>query len=278
VPKPSVIVVNSHVARGSVGGRASVFALERLGFPVWSVPTVVLPWHPGHGRASRMTPDNSAFGALIADLAGAKWLGEVGGVLSGYFGSVDQVASAADLVRAVKARSPSALFLCDPILGDRTGRFQPQALVTVIRDQLLPLADIATPNRYELAWLTGMRIDSNDRLVKAARALGPREVVVTSALANPGRVGTLVVTREGAHLAFQREVENAPKGAGDLFAALYLAYRSDGVAAPDAMGRAAWVVERLLEIARDANADEIPLAEGQDAFGAPAAVAVAPFG
>ena len=39
--KPAVIVVNSLVARGGVGGRASVFALERLGFPVWSVPTVL---------------------------------------------------------------------------------------------------------------------------------------------------------------------------------------------------------------------------------------------
>ena len=55
--KPSVIVVNSLVARGGVGGRASVFALERLGFPVIFVPTLVLPWHPGHGRATRMEPD-----------------------------------------------------------------------------------------------------------------------------------------------------------------------------------------------------------------------------
>jgi pyridoxine kinase len=47
---PSVIVISSHVVRGSVGNRAAVFALETLGFPVWAVPTVVLPWHPGHSR------------------------------------------------------------------------------------------------------------------------------------------------------------------------------------------------------------------------------------
>jgi hypothetical protein len=46
----AVIVVSSHVARGSVGNRAAVFALETLGFPIWAVPTVILPWHPGHGR------------------------------------------------------------------------------------------------------------------------------------------------------------------------------------------------------------------------------------
>jgi pyridoxine kinase len=54
--KPAVIVVNSLVARGGVGGRASVFALERLGFPVWLVPTVLLSWHPGQGPATRIVP------------------------------------------------------------------------------------------------------------------------------------------------------------------------------------------------------------------------------
>ncbi|HVY20701.1 MAG TPA: pyridoxal kinase [Bauldia sp.] len=279
MPKPAVIAVNSHVARGSVGGRASVFALQRMGFPVWSVPTVLLPWHLGHGRASRIAPDNALFEALVADIAGAKWLSEVGGMLSGYFGSVDQVASVADLAAAVKARNPGGLFLCDPILGDSHGRFQPEALVTAIRDRLMPVADIATPNRYELAWLTGMRIDSNDRLVAAARALGPREVVVTSALANPGKFGALVVTRDEAHLVFHREIENAPHGTGDLFAALYLGHRLKGAIPSDAMGRAVSAVVRLLEIARDANADEMPLAEGQDAFAAPplAEIVVAPF-
>ncbi len=80
----AVIVVSSHVARGSVGNRAAVFALETLGFPVWAVPTVILPWHPGHGRATRIVPPAEQFSALMADLARAPWLGEVGAVLSGY--------------------------------------------------------------------------------------------------------------------------------------------------------------------------------------------------
>ena len=177
--KPAVIVVNSHVARGSVGGRASVFALERMGFPVWSVPTVVLPWHLGHSRASRVAPDAAGFTGIMADLAGARWLGEVIGILSGYFGTADQVGPVAALAAAAKARHPGARFLCDPILGDSDGLFQPEAMVAAIRDQLLPLADIATPNRHELGWLTGLPIDDNTQLIAAARRLGPGEVVVT---------------------------------------------------------------------------------------------------
>ena len=55
-PQSRSLVISSHVVRGSVGNRAAVFALETLGFPVWAVPTVILPWHPGHSRATRIVP------------------------------------------------------------------------------------------------------------------------------------------------------------------------------------------------------------------------------
>ncbi|MBN8999752.1 MAG: pyridoxal kinase, partial [Rhizobiales bacterium] len=101
--RPAILVVSSTVVRGAVGGRAAGFALERLGFPVWQLATVTLPWHPGHGPASRIVPDAAAFEAMVADLAGAPWLGEVGGVLSGYLGAPGQAAAIARLVDAVRA-------------------------------------------------------------------------------------------------------------------------------------------------------------------------------
>eukprot|EP01037_Dinobryon_pediforme_P024174 gene24174-25886_t len=68
--KPAVIVVSSLVSRGSVGGRGAVFALERLGHRVWFVPTVWLPWHPGHGRATRIVTPAADFAGVIDDLIG----------------------------------------------------------------------------------------------------------------------------------------------------------------------------------------------------------------
>ena len=102
----AVIVVSSHVARGSVGNRAAVFALETLGHPVWAVPTVLLPWHPGHGPATRIVPDADQFSAFMKDLERAPWLGEVAGVLSGYLGDARQAVDVAALVHRVKARNP----------------------------------------------------------------------------------------------------------------------------------------------------------------------------
>ena len=263
--KPSVLVVNSLVARGSVGGRASVFALERLGFPVIFVPTVMFPWHLGHGRATRVAPDAAGFESLLADIAGAAWLGEVGAVLTGYFGRADQVAPAARLVAAVKAANKRSIHLCDPIIGDTGGLFQPEALAAAIRDQLLPLADVATPNDFELHWLTGMDGDS----IAAARELRPGEVVVTSAAADrlSATIETLVTAPEGSfRIAHRWLPENAVHGTGDLFAALYLGHRLDGAAPQDAAASAAASVYSLLEMANRVGLDELPLAAGQDAM------------
>ncbi len=271
--KPSVIVVNSLVARGGVGGRASVFALERLGFPVIFVPTLVLPWHPGHGHATRMEPDTATFAALLADLAAAPWLSEVGAVLTGYFGHAGEVAPTARLVAAVKAANRQAIHLCDPIIGDTGGLFQPEAVASAIRDRLLPLADIATPNRFELGWLAGATTDTRPGIVTAARRLGPGEVVVTSAAADEASrtIETLLVGPASAvSLTHRWTVANAVHGTGDLFAALYLGHRLNGAVPEDAAASAASAVRTMVEAANRDGLDEMPLAARQEAILAPA--------
>ena len=83
-PMPPVIVISSHVVRGAVGNRAAVFALEVLGHRVWAVPTIILPFHPGHGKGTRIIAPAEQFEALLTDLLNSRWIGEVGGVLTGY--------------------------------------------------------------------------------------------------------------------------------------------------------------------------------------------------
>ena len=85
----AVIAISSHVVRGSVGNRAAVFALETLGHPVWSLPTVLMPWHPGHGPSTRMLIPDESFSRAIDDLIASPKLGEVKAVLTGYFGSAE---------------------------------------------------------------------------------------------------------------------------------------------------------------------------------------------
>jgi len=275
--KPAVISISSHVARGTVGNRAVVFALESLGFPVWSVPTVTLPWHPGHGPSTRIVPDDAAFAAFCGDLARAPWLGEVGGIITGYFGAPAQVEAAAGLIDAVKRANPRAVYLCDPVLGDggeAGGRlYQPAALLEAIRDHLVGRADIAVPNRFELEFLTGLEFSDNAQLVEGASALGPARVVVTSAFPLlRGGIGNLLVEDGRAMLAEHRRIEAVPNGLGDLTGAVFLARTLAGVAGEKALQSTTAAVFEILARTTKRGKDELTLETDAESLKSPMAM------
>jgi pyridoxine kinase len=256
----AVIVVSSHVARGSVGNRGVVFALETLGHPVWAVPTVILPWHPGHGRATRIVPGPAEFAALLKDLERARWLGEVGAVLSGYLGDPGQAGAIASLVKAVRARNPRALYVCDPVLGDSGGLYVPQETAAAIRDVLIPLADIATPNRFELEWISGAKLDDLRSVIAAALDAGPPSMLVTSAPAMlAGSIGNLLLTSTDALLAEHRIIEKPPNGLGDLIAAVYLARLLAGQPIAKALQSATASVFEILARTAKRGGDELQI-------------------
>ncbi len=271
--RPAIISVSSHVARGTVGNRAVGFALETLGFPVWSVPTVTLPWHPGHGPATRIVPNASEFSALMDDLSGAPWMGEVGAILTGYFGSSDQIEPTARLVEAVKRVNPGAIYICDPVLGDGGRLYQPPATLEAIRDRLLPLADIATPNRFELEFLCGLELSGNADLIEAAGTLGPETVLVTSAFAMlRGGIGNLLVRDFQVMLAEHRIIENPPHGLGDLTAAVYLARILAGIPAEKALRTTTATVFEVLARTSKRGANELTLETDSDSLKHPMAM------
>lgn len=256
----AVIVVSSHVVRGSVGNRASVFALETLGHPVWAVPTVILPWHPGHGHATRIVPPPADFTELMRDLEAAPWLGEVAVVLSGYLGDATQAEAVAALVGRVKRENPAALYVCDPIMGDRDGLYVPEVVARAQRDVLMPLADIATPNRYELAWMAGRPLDTLEATIAAAAQAGPETMLVTSAPASgPGGIANLLLASGEAHLAEHRAIENPTKGPGDLTTALVTAWLLSGAPPVEALRKATAAVFEALARAASRGADELML-------------------
>jgi pyridoxal kinase len=256
----AVIVISSHVVRGSVGNRAAVFALETLGFPVWALPTVVLPWHPGHGPSTRLTFAADEFDKAIDDLINARWLGEVSAVLTGYFGNERQPKAVARLVRALQERNPNLLYVCDPVIGDVGGLYIPQSTAEAIRDELLPLASVATPNRYELAWLAGSELDSNAAIMEAALALGPSRMLVTSAIPMmAGGTGNLYLTGTHALLAEHRLIDNPPNGLGDLLSALFLARLMTGADEERALQLATASVYEILARTAKRGSDELTL-------------------
>ncbi len=269
----AVIVISSHVVRGSVGNRAAVFALETLGRAVWALPTIVLPWHPGHGPSTRLRFPDDDFDRAIDDLIRAPWLGEVSAILTGYFGSARQPAAVARLVEAAKGRNSDLIYVCDPVMGDLGGLYVPIDTASAIRDDLIPLADLATPNRYELQWLAGGELISNQAIIDAALSLGPKRMLVTSAVPMmAGGTGNLLLSGRSALLAEHRLIDNPPNGLGDLLAAVFLARLLDGMEEEKALQMATASVFEILARTAKRGGDELALESDASSLSTPIAM------
>ncbi|KQS87536.1 MULTISPECIES: pyridoxal kinase PdxY [unclassified Rhizobium] len=272
-PAGAVIVISSHVIRGSVGNRAAVFALETLGYPVWAVPTVILPWHPGHGPSTRVTIGEDEFNRLIDDLIRAPWVGEVRAVLSGYLGGAHQAEGVARLVEALRQKNPDLFYACDPVMGDAGGLYVPEATAVAMRDRLLPLASLATPNRFELSWLCGAALESNAAILEAALSLGPSRMLVTSAIPMmQGSTGNLYLSGNSALLAEHRLIDNPPNGTGDLLAALFVARLLEGMNEERALQLATASVFEVIARTRKREEDELTLERDAASLSTPMAM------
>ena len=263
----AILLISSHVARGSVGNRAMVFALERLSFTVWAVPTVVLPYHPGHGLAEKIVIDDRAFSALLDLLCQEGRAENVAGIVSGYLASPGQAHAVAHVVEKVKAARPDALYLCDPVIGDEGKLYVGEALAEAVRDALLHLADMATPNAFECAWLAGAASSAGPDLGDLARKLPSPAVLVTSAPAlMRGAIGNLLVTATETILFEHPKLATSVKGTGDLLAALLLARKLAGHRWPKATETALSSVFEIVAGTARAGADELMLSELQNSL------------
>jgi pyridoxine kinase len=105
-------------------------------------------------------------------------------VLSGYLGDASIGRAILGAVKRVRSAAPKALYCCDPVMGDvGRGFYVSPDIPDMLRREVVPRADIITPNQFELEALTGIKTASLDGAVEAIEALhkaGPNVVLVTS--------------------------------------------------------------------------------------------------
>lgn len=258
----NVLSIQSEVVYGHVGNGAARFALQRLGHEVWALPTVLLSSHAGYPKVAGEAVGADSLARLVDGLDGNGWLGAADAVLSGYLGLIDQAAVVADAVRRVKRANPKALYCLDPVFGDDGRAYAKPGVAEAMARELLPLADIVTPNVFELSSLTNVPIRNSDDAKAAVLRLGRPVVLATSIPCGEGQIGTLVVARDEAWLAATPRLENPPHGSGDLLAALFLGHRLNGLSLRDALVTATASVFHILS--RSAGSPEMPLIEQQD--------------
>ena len=158
-------------------------------------------------------------------------------------------------------------------MGDLGGLYIPQATAEAIRDELIPLASVATPNRYELAWMVGADLDSNAAIMDAALSLGPPRMLVTSAVPMmAGGTGNLYLSGRHALLAEHRLIDNPPNGLGDLLAAVFTARLLEGVEEERALQLATAAVFEILARTARRGGDELTLESDISSLATPMAL------
>jgi len=271
-----VLSIQSAVAYGHVGNSAAVFPLQRIGVEVLPVYTVTFSNHTGYGawRGPLISPDDVR--AVIQGIEDRGVLPEIDVVLSGYQGSEGIGDVIIEAVGKVKAANPDAIYACDPVMGNaRSGCFVAPAIPVLLRERVVPVADIITPNQFELGFLTGREPDSLASTLEAAdaaRAMGPSTVLVTSVERpdrDPDTIEMVVVTGEGAWAVRTPLIPMKANGSGDVTAALFTAhYRASGDAA-DALARTTSSIYDLLANTHENGSRELLLVESQEAYAHP---------
>ncbi|WP_021028647.1 pyridoxal kinase PdxY [Comamonas sp. B-9] len=277
--RPVILSIQSHVAWGYVGNSAAVFALQRLGFEVLQVHTVLFSNHTGYGQFRGQILSAEHIREILAGLRERGALHKVGAVLSGYLGNADTGAAILDAVNDIRQANPQLRYLCDPVMGDvGRGLFVNPAIPDFLRDQAIPFANIITPNQFEFELLSGTKLGSTEEAVAVARQMrgrGPDPIVITS-LATPDiaadQLGTLAVNGQGAWLVTTPRIDlhPLPNGMGDVFAATLLGRLMEGRPLPEALELATATLYSLVK-GTVAGSRDLPLVAAQTQLIEPAA-------
>lgn len=265
-----ILSIQSHVAFGYVGNSAAVFPIQRLGHEVWPVLTVNFSNHTGYGAWRGPVVPSDQVAEVIEGISERDGLSTVSAVLSGYQGDPAVGAIVLDSVRRVKALNPRALYCCDPVMGDvGRGMFVREGIPEFMRDEVVPAADVITPNHFELNFLAGL--ESTDTLqevlaaVDVVRESGPSNVLVTSVITkDPTHLDLVAVSDEGAWSVTTPLLPISPNGGGDVTAAVYLSHLLSTGSTPAALGRTANTLFAILDRTLKSGRRELELVASQD--------------
>ncbi|XP_026827478.1 pyridoxal kinase [Ooceraea biroi] len=224
---PRILSVQSHVVSGYVGNKSATFPLQLLGFEVDAINSVQLSNHTGYKVFKGQILNDKDLDDLIDGLA-QNGLDDYTHLLTGYIGSASFLKRVAVLVKTLKSKNLNLTYVCDPVMGDNGKMYVPEELKEIYKKEVVPLADVLTPNQYELELLTDQKVSNMTELqnaIKKLHQIGPQTVAVSSTDFND-RLTALVSTAKD-NILIKVDIPKIPAtftGSGDLFAALFLAH------------------------------------------------------
>ncbi|CAM5354483.1 Pyridoxine/pyridoxal/pyridoxamine kinase [Afipia felis] len=249
----SIISIQSQVVHGHVGNSAAVLPMQARGLNVAAVPTTLLSNHPGYETMRGRVLESELVGDLLRGVEERGLVETSRYIVSGYLGSRANGEVVAAFVERARRTNPEITYICDPVMGDSNlGVFVADQVMECLFDRLVPMADILTPNQFELGLLTQGRPVAWPALKAAAakiQAIRSAYLVVTGCQLADTPDGSLenIVFDDDMHtrLASPR-LPIVPVGTGDLFTGLLTANLAQGRNLVGAARNAAAVVLDIL--------------------------------
>jgi hydroxymethylpyrimidine/phosphomethylpyrimidine kinase len=215
-PLPLIGSIQNSVGMGFLGNQAMFAVANALGARIVHAVSQFASAHGGVSGRSSTIADVNQFRRdvdfVIRQRPGILHVGYLPKPMH-----VDVVASALAEYKGV--------VLVDPVIGDyKKGLFVSEETARAIREQLVPLAQIMTPNRFEAEVLlgSGEREMSDHAFLNGLFDLGPEAVIVTSYERDPEKHRSTTLFTNG----YSYHRFNGPffprypaHGAGDVFAA-----------------------------------------------------------
>lgn len=266
---PTILSLSSQVAYGHIGHSAAVLAWQRLGLEVIHLPTVLLSNRPDYPHCAGQSVAAEKLDEMLAALEANGWLSQVEAVFTGYMPSGAHVLTALHWLEKMRSAKPGLFYCCDPILGDTPGGlYIAGEAANAVRDVLVPLADLITPNYFELGWLYGGAGEMTQDDLLAASPLAPMVLATSFPGTSQDELSNLLVSEQGTWLASVAKRDGVPHGTGDFLAALLLGHLLKLRPAAEAFALSLAGLEYVIDASQDMG--ELNLVHSQESWANPA--------
>lgn len=273
--KQYILSIQSLVSTGFVGNNTAVFTLQSFGIDVVMLPTVLFSTHADENEYYGDSTSVQLFSDLIKGIQVSKAYKNINTALTGYINSIDLILLTASFLENWKKTNTFAFYIYDPVFGDtRTGGlYIDEVVVQQSIVSLLPIADVLTPNHFELEYLLGKTIETEkqlrDYLIQDQRFCDKKVVLTSAELSDikKGSVETILIENGQVSRFLSERIAIDVVGTGDLFNACLSAFLERKYKLQDAIPKAMSLVRDVLKYVDEQGLIEINAAALCHVFG-----------
>lgn len=225
--QPQLVTIQSAVMIGAVGNDAAMPVYTHFRQKAARLDTVRLAAHPGFQTGFTDITPAPTLAALLRDFTNLQQTAQPEAIQTGYFGAADQIAPVAEFIAGSQNKA-NIFYLLDPVLGDAGKLYVAQSIADAIQEKLLPLADIITPNAFELGLLAGKDVTSLAEAEIAAQHMLAKNsgrlqaVFATGIHAETGKIADMLITGKKTTTFVHNRKIHGVSGSGDVLSALVL--------------------------------------------------------